>query len=253
MHRKNAVPAYFFTLAVAFVVFFSSCTDTRQAIYFNNLNEGALRTNTVVPESVIQKNDLLSLSISSPNLEASALFNPTSGAASGILVDNDGNIQVPLLGYVKAAGFTKDQLKANIIKQLLDKKLLVDPVVAIRFLNFRITVLGEVGNPQVVQVPSEKITLLEAIGTAGDMTLDARRDNVLVIREENGANVAKRINLNSTEIFNSPYYYLRTNDIVYVEPRKARITRANGNQVIPLITGILGIAIGIVSVIVNAN
>lgn len=106
----------------------------------------------------------------------------------------------------------------------------------IRFLNFKVTVLGEVGRPTVISVANEKISILEAIGIAGDLTIYAKRDNVLLIREENGNKVVKRLNLNQTDIFTSPYYYLQTNDIVYAEPNNARLTASsNVRQILPLI------------------
>jgi polysaccharide export outer membrane protein len=114
----------------------------------------------------------------------------------------------------------------------VDQKLLTDPIVSVRFLNFRVTVLGEVNDPAVIPVPNEKISLLEAIGLAGDLTIYARRDNVMVIREdENGNKEIKRIDLNSTELLSSPYYYLRSNDIVYVEPNKARVASSGRGQI----------------------
>ena len=154
-------------------LFTTSCVNTRTATYFNDVNDATLTANTPIPESVIQKNDLLSISVSSLSSEASAIFNTpnTSGVmtagvnptmASGYLVSADGTVQFPILGNVKAAGLTKEQLKESLVKSILDKKLLKDPIVSIRFLNFRVTVLGEVKNPQVVTVPNEKISLLEA-------------------------------------------------------------------------------------------
>ncbi len=123
---------------------------------------------------------------------------------------------------------------------LEDKKLLIDPIVVINFLNFRVTVLGEVGHPMVVSVPNEKISLLEAIGMSGDLTPFARRDNVLLIREEKGKRLLKRINLNSGDIFNSPYYYLKSNDIVYAEPNKARVFNTSGfRETLPLVFSFL--------------
>lgn len=212
----------FFCIAVALPVVLFSCTTQKKVIYFDSLSEGAIQASSNIPENYIQKNDLLSISITSPNPDATVVFNSPS-LQSGILVDPDGNIQIPLMGSIKAAGITKNQLKESIAKTLKDRKLLVDPIVVVRFLNFRVTVLGEVKSPQVVQVPTEKISLLEAIGAAGDLTFDANRENVLVIRDEGGQRMANRINLTTNEIFNSPYYYLKANDIVYVEPDKTKV------------------------------
>jgi polysaccharide export outer membrane protein len=211
-------------------------------------------------EPLIQKNDILSISVSSLNPEASKIFNAPNiteaegvdltGRAmniSGYLVNQDGYIQFPFLGNIKAAGLTKKALKENIAQSLVTKKLLLDPIINIRFLNFRVTVLGEVAHPTVVNVPSEKITLLEALGLAGDLTIYAKRHNLLIIREEEGKKTIKRIDLNSTALFSSPYYYLRPNDIVYVEPDKAKVASANPvRQWLPLVfSGLTIVVIGL--------
>jgi polysaccharide export outer membrane protein len=229
----------------------TSCS-TSKAIYFNDLDDSTLPSNTQVPESVIQNNDLLSIAVGSLNAEASAIFNPPSNAGSaagsGYLVGSDGNIQFPVLGNIKATGLTKEQLKANITRLLVDKKLLVDPLVNIRFLNFRVTVLGEVKNPGVLQIPTEKVSLLEAIGLSGDLTLYARRDNVLVIRDDNGVKKAKRLNLNSKdELFTSPYYYLKSGDVVYAEPSRSHVASSGNAQMwIPIAFSALSLGIIII-------
>lgn len=254
MKPINFSRIFVFLLLLA-LLFSTACVNTRSATYFNDVNDATLSANTPIPESVIQKNDLLSISVSSLNAEASAIFNTpnnsgvmTAGTnptmASGYLVSADGNIQFPILGSVKAAGLTKEQLKESFIKTLLEKQLLKDPIVSIRFLNFRVTVLGEVRNPTVVSVPNEKISLLEAIGLAGDLTIYARRDNILVIREEDGNKVIKRLNLNSNELLSSPYYYLKSNDVVYVEPNKARVaTSGRSQQWIPMVVSGLSLVV----------
>ena len=208
-------------------------------------------------EPVIQKNDLLSISITSPNPEATQVFNTpnilatqTSNVgggqtqASGYLVNQEGFIEMPFLGTIKAAGLTKKALKEQIGQQLVHKELLLDPIVNIRYLNYKVTVLGEVANPSVISVPSEKITLLEALGLAGDLTVYAKRDNIMVIREVEGDKLVKRLNLNSSEIFTSPYYYLKSNDIVYVEPNKAKVASAsNSRQWLPVVMSGLSLVI----------
>lgn len=236
----------------------TSCVSTKEATYFNNLKDTSLLSSTAISESIIQVNDILDISVSSMNPEASAIFNVSNQAngstnqLSGYLVDQDGNIQFPVLKAVKAAGLTKEQLRTNIIKSILDKKLLVDPIVSIRFQNFRVTVLGEVSRPTVVSVPSEKISLLEALGFAGDLTIYAKRDNVLVIREENGQKIIKRINLNSNELFNSQYYYLKSNDIVYVEPNKTKIASVSRSQQwVPVLISALTLGIFVVDRLVK--
>lgn len=220
----------------------SSCGNTKNVSYFPEIKDGSIQSNTPFPESVIQKSDILSITVSSLSPEASAIFNSpnsstsTAGTAVGFLVNTEGDIQFPMIGNIKAEGLTKNQLKNNIAKSLVDNKLLIDPIVTIRFINFRVTVLGEVNRPTVVVVPNEKISLLEALGLAGDMTIYASRNNVLVIREEKDQKIIKRLDLNSDEIFTSPYYYLQSNDIVYVEPNKTKVNSASaGMQWAPIV------------------
>jgi len=224
----------------------TGCVNTKKTTYFNGLTTTTITSNTPVPESIIQKNDLLNITVSSLDAQASAMFNaPNVINASGngynneilgYLVGSDGTIQFPILGSVKAEGLTKDQLGATIQKRLTDQDLLKGPIVSVRFLNFHVTVLGEVKNPTDINVPSEKISLLQAIGLAGDLTLYAKRDNVLVIREENGNKVIKRIDLTSIELLSSPYYYLKSNDVVYVEPNRSKVaSTGRGQQWVPAV------------------
>jgi polysaccharide export outer membrane protein len=214
---------------------FTSCKSTKELVYFGNIQDTLIRKDSIDLEPVIQRGDLLSITVSSLNPEASQIFNTPNFASitsysatgngsqsSGYLVNQDGFIQFPVMGNIKAAGLTKKQLKDNILKNLTDNKLLVDPIVNVRFINFRVTVLGEVAHPTVVSVPGEQITIMEALGLAGDLTLYARRDNILLIREESGQRIVKRLNLNSSDILKSPYYYLKSNDIVYAEPNKVK-------------------------------
>lgn len=229
-------------LALLFISVLSSlsCTSTRKATYFNNLGDTTLTSRYPVPQPVIQPNDILSISVSSLNAEASAMFNSpntssseTDNDASGYLVNREGYIQFPVLGNVKAAGLTEEELRQTITKELTDRKLLVDPIVSIRQLNFKVTVLGEVGNPGVIPVKNEKISLLEAIGRAGDLTIYAQRNNVLLVRTKpNGDKLIRRLNLNSNELFHSPYFYLKNNDVVYVEPNKTKVASTGRSQII---------------------
>lgn len=251
-HKLN----YILVLALL-ILSATGCINTKKAVYFNDLNTTIIASNTPVPETIIRKNDLLNITVSSLDAASSAIFNApnmlpqtnTGGGSNeilGYLVGTDGMIQFPILGNIKADGLTKDQLKTTIQKKLIEQDLLKGPIVSVRFLNFRVTVLGEVKNPTAIPVPSEKISLLEAIGLAGDLTIYAKRDNVLVIREkENGDKEIKRINLNSVELLSSPYYYLKSNDIVYVEPNKSKVASAGrGQQWVPaVLSGLSLIAI----------
>lgn len=253
MNKYNRLVVLF-----SFLPFLFSCMNAKKAVLFNDLNTNSIQSKIDDLEPVIQKADLLSISVNSLNPEATQIFNNPNQAttqattttgftnyAAGYLVNQDGYIQFPVLGNIKAVGLTKKQLKENITKGLVDGKLLLDPIVNIRYLNFKVTVLGEVQHPSVLSVPNEKITLLEAIGLAGDLTLYAKRDNILIIRETDGAKTFTRLNLNTSEIFTSPYYYLKSNDIVYVEPNKIRVSEARGQwkQWVPIAVSALTAAV----------
>lgn len=234
-----------------------SCTSTKNVVYFNNVQDTTFIQRGAEIQTPIQENDILGISISSLNAEATAIFNPpnnnnsrsttvtgSSTEPGGYLVNSDGNIQLPVLGTIKAAGLTKKELRDNITNMILAKKLLIDPLVEIRFLNFEVTVIGEVAHPTVITVPSEKISLLKAIGLAGDLTIYGKRKNVLLIREENGKKKTRHIDLNSSNFFNSPYYYLQPNDVVYVEPNKAKIASGGrSQQLLPVILSALSVIV----------
>jgi polysaccharide export outer membrane protein len=234
-----------------------SCTNTRKAVYFYNVPDTTFLQRGPDIQTPIQENDILGITISSLNAEASSIFNPPSSnnlrattvtgsntESGGYLVGADGTIQLPVLGNIKAEGLTKKELKDHITNMILAKKLLIDPLVEIRFLNYEVTVLGEVAKPTVITVPSEKISLLKALGLAGDLTIYGKRDNVLLIREENGQKRTRHINLNSSDFFNSPYYYLQPNDVIYVQPNKAKVASAGKTQqLLPLLLTGLSIVV----------
>lgn len=216
-----------------------SCVNTKKATYFNDIKNADFKDQSIEPQ--IQKNDQLSIIVTSLNPEATEVFNKpnqsvissssgngVSSITTGYLVDDNGNIQFPILGSIKASGLTLKQLGDTIAATLTAKKLLTEPIVNVRIMNFRVTVLGEVNRPGVVPVANGKISLLEAIGMAGDMTVYAKRDNVLLIRVEDGNKIVRRLDLNDPAFVSaSPYYYLKTNDVVYVETGKAKIANAS--------------------------
>lgn len=251
---RNVIINFIITLVMFFGV---ACTSTKQAVYFYNVQDTTYMQRGREAQTLISENDILGIVISSLNPEASAIFNPininniksttvtgNNTEPGGYLVNIDGTIQLPVLGTMKAAGLTKKQLKDNITSMILSKKLLIDPLVEIRFLNYEVTVLGEVGHPTVITVPSERISLLKAIGLAGDLTIYGKRENVLLIREENGEKKTRHIDLNSSNFFNSPYYYLQPNDVIYVQPNKAKVASAGRTQqLLPIILSSLSIVV----------
>lgn len=248
----------FYRIFLPLMLFFlSSCYNTSKLVYFNDAVKDNYQAATSA-ETTIQKDDLLSINVNSLNPEASVVFNAPNLSASGIhtttaignvtpagyLVDQQGMIIFPMLGKIKAAGMTKSQLAASLTKELNEKKLLVDPIVNIRFLNFRVSVLGEVNRPGVYAVPNEKLSVLEALGLAGDITIYGKKENVLVVRdEENGQKRLVRLNLNSKNILGSPYYYLRSNDVVYVEPSQNRVQRERNQFLFPILISLISLGI----------
>ena len=213
----------------------------------------------IFSETVIQVDDILSIIVSSANQLENERFNApnestqgtNSGAASagntvtiGYLVNQNGDIQFPVFGTLHVEGMTKRQLTEKITKSLLDGKHLVDPIVTIRFLNFRVSVIGEVSRPGVYTVPNEKLSLLEAIALAGDLTIYGRRDNITLVRENGrGEKVTEKLNLKSIDVLSSPYYYLKSNDIIYVEPIKDRIAMEKSQQYLPIIFSVTSLLI----------
>lgn len=239
-----------------------SCVSSKATTYFNNATDTLIAYNTLknfrsqqLPK--IQKNDILNISITSLNQDASAIFNTTNNyvftsatsaglntQSSGYLVNEDGMINLPLLGNIKAGGLTKSQLIDTITHIILKKHLLMDPIVNIRHVNYEVTVIGEVGKPSVISVPNEHISLLKAIGLAGDITIYGRKDNVLLIRETEGVKQVKYIDLNAKEFLQSPYYYLQPNDVIYVEANKNKVASVGrGARLMPVFLSGLSVVI----------
>lgn len=200
-----------------------------------NLNylQGQLDTNGlnkfVLPEAVFQKGDLIRISVYSDNPEASQLYNQpvasnagsSIGNAPGYLVDNKGNIQFQGIGTIPVEGLTKDQL-TGLLNSHLEDKLLKNPYYDIRLVNYKVTLIGDVNSPGVYSIPNERVSILEAIALAGDMTIYARRENVLIIRENAGSREFGYIDLTKPDIFSSPYFYLKQNDVIVVEASKRK-------------------------------
>lgn len=247
----------FSRLSVLIWLMFCSCSNTSKLIYLNDAQTSSYSTQRV-SEPLIQKDDLLSIHVNSLNPDASTIFNAPNFSASGIhattaignvtpagyLVDQSGMIYFPMLGQIKAAGITKSQLGTTITSALIQKKLLIDPIVHIRFMNFRVSVLGEVNKPGVYVVPNEKLSIMEALGLAGDITIYGRKENILIIREiEDGQKKLQRLNLHSKDVLNSPYYYLRSNDIVYVEPSQNKVQRERNQFLFPILISMISLGI----------
>ncbi|WP_299519402.1 polysaccharide biosynthesis/export family protein, partial [uncultured Flavobacterium sp.] len=203
-----------------------SCASKKKMIYLQGIEESST-TEIVRYEPKIQLDDLIYINVSSESIEAAAPFNLRGNAEqvvggnavqfSSYLVDNQGEINLPIIGIIKAAGLTKTELH-DLLKIKLEEYL-KDPILVVRVINFKVTVMGEVKNPGNFPINSDRLTIMEALAQAGDLTPVANRENVLVVREESGIKSYYRVNLTDSELLKSPIYYLKQNDLIIVEPR----------------------------------
>lgn len=236
--------AKIWSLVVMTVVLFStSCTSYKQVPYLQNSNElSQIAQADTVFENKIQPRDLLNIIVVSPNdVSASAPYNllvsqpydlrqtvTSQPTYQSYLVDNEGNIEFPVLGTLHVAGLTKKELEVIILNKIKNA-FTIPPIVTVRFADFKISVLGEVANPGTFTITNEKVNIFQALAFARDMTIYGMRENVKVIREDvNGKTSVHELDLTDASVVTSPYYHLQQNDVVYVTPNKAK---AKGSDV----------------------
>ncbi|WP_269686380.1 polysaccharide biosynthesis/export family protein [Flavobacterium lacustre] len=215
----------FFLLIIGVLIFLSSCSTKKDLIYFNDINIKE-QDNTVFSEGKIQRNDILSIVISSSSPDLASMYNTNQADSSltGYLVTIDGTITLPILGKIKVQELTIQELENLLIKKLIDGNHLSNPTVTVRLRNAKFTVLGEVKMPGTYTFNEQNISILQALGYAGDLTIHGKRQNVLIIREENNKKTYMTIDLTSKKWFDSPYYYIKPNDVIYVNPNGAKVT-----------------------------
>lgn len=244
-----------FTGICLLFVLFVSCGTPKRSIYFRTdapLDTTAKRlTQLPTSETIVKADDILAINVTSSSsitegvdpviiyneggtfIPSSAISGSTTrstSTAKGYLVDQDGFIDFPVVGKLAVGGMTIRQVK-EILQQKLSN-MINNPVVEVRIMNYKVIMLGEVNAPGVVIAPGHGLNILEAIAAAGDVRFTGRKDNVMVIRQENGAKKMVRLNLNSSEVFHSPYFELKQNDIVYVEPN--RLQRSQNSEFLKL-------------------
>jgi polysaccharide export outer membrane protein len=218
----------FFTF---FLIFLSSCSTKKQVIYFNDINFENQDKN-IISVGKIQPNDILSIIISSSSTELSAMYNlnqdqnQNSSFFPGYLVNLEGKITLPILGKITVKDLTMAQLEELLVKILIEGKHLSEPIVTARLMNAKFTVLGEVSKPGTYTYSEQNISVLQALGYAGDLTINGKRENVLLIREENNAKTYITIDMTSKQWFGSPYYYIKPNDVIYVNPNGPKVKTA---------------------------
>ncbi len=266
--------AYFLALLLV-ITNLTSCKVQRTA-YFQDVPDSVTTKKilqTIPPEqsAVVRSDDVLNITIQTLDPNANSILNQgnlpvnsgavtnsnntntsTQAVISGYLVNKDGYVHLPYVGDVLVKGLTTDQ-----VKDLVAQKVSVyfkDPVVNVRFTNFKITVIGEVRNPSTFLFPNENPTIFDALGLAGDITISGRRDNVMLIRsDDNGKRDIVRLNLDSTSAISSPYFYLKPNDVLYVEPTEDRVASESAYRTkdIAIIASALSLMIVIVARIIQ--
>jgi polysaccharide export outer membrane protein len=255
--KYNKMKKIFF-LAFIVYLFFASCASRKDFIYLQP--EDSLRISQSIANNtiVLQTGDILTISVGADDIRATQPFNPISSYAAGSLqntnpfiptytIDDKGFVDFPKIGKIQLAGKTRLEAIRYIRQEV--SRFIVNPTVNIEVRNFRITVLGEVKNPGTYPISNDRITLLEALGLAGDLTINGVRKNVLVIREQDGKKQEFRVDLTSKETLTSPVYYLTQNDVIYVEPNKAKVQSSRYTQNTSVWLSIVSLIITTVSII----
>ncbi len=235
----------------------ASCSTKKEIVYFQGAEKLGNMKDVMEFEPVFEVNDILHIKVSSLNEQVVAPFQMNSGGQSqggggqqspslmGYMVDVDGNIQFPVLGKVSTAGKSRSELETFLTEKL--KAYVTDAVVAVRLLNFRVIVLGEAGSQTVVQVENERMSIPELIASVGGVNYGGKRQNIMIIREVNGVKSVGYVDITSADVFNNPFYYLKQNDIVYVEPNYKTVKQAG---FITSYTGLISIATTIFGLII---
>lgn len=230
----KALRLIFLSSAVALL---ASCATSKEILYFQDIDNVELKPLTTEYQAVIKKDDRLSIVVSGPDKLVTAPYNLTLGelGATGYstdpdrstlsyLVDPEGNIDFPILGTIHVEGMTRNELVDFLTREI--GKDVKDPIVYVSFRNYKFTVLGEVRNPGTFEVESEKINVLQALGRAGDLQLTAKRDGIILLREEDGVQKHYTIDLRDSHLLESPYFYLQQNDVLYIPPSATRVATA---------------------------
>lgn len=247
------------SLLILAVLFCTSCASKKSLVYFQP-DSVELKTLYELNAPKLQPGDILAISVTADDVRATLSFNqvsPYQGGAGTLqatnpfiptyAVDANGDIDFPKIGKIRLAGKTRTQAMDVLRKEVA--KYIVDPGISMVIRNFRVTVLGEVLRPGTFTIENDRLTILEALGLAGDMTIYGERGNVLVIREQDGKKEEFRLDLTKRETLNSPAYYLTQNDVVYVEPNGARIQNSKYTATTSIFVSVIGLIITVVSVI----
>ncbi len=252
------------------VLILTGCNSSKEVQYFQDSIENQAEYAAPNTGITIEPNDLLSIIVTTKDPELSAIFNMQPGSTGnntsnnneiarkvdyGYRVDNQGDITFPTLGLLHVAGMTRTELETMIRQRILKEGLLKEFSVSVSFLNFKISVIGDVKSPGIINIKDDKFTILQALAEAGDLNITGDRSNVTVIREKNGKRTFYKLDLRSKSMFDSPAYYMQQNDVVYVVPneKKAgeRDINTNAWKQISTWTGLISIAISVTTLIVT--
>lgn len=249
-----------FLICFVLVLLTVSCASRKDIVYFQDIEDIDKLASRVIYDPVLQPDDLLTITVSALNMETVMPFNlpvvaymDTGQRASGTpqlqtyLLDSHGNVEFPVIGTIQLGGLTRSEAVSLLRKEI--SQYVKNPVVNIRIMNYRVTVLGEVVRPGAYTIPNERITIMEALGLAGDLTVYGKRDNILIIRDKNGEKTYTRVDITKKDILESPYYYLQQNDVIYVEPNKAQVQASTYNRNATVVISIASVIIALISVL----
>ncbi|PIK21421.1 polysaccharide biosynthesis/export family protein [Prevotella intermedia] len=247
-------------MVVTVILMMVGCGSSKEVAYWQNIDSISLAASKGLFDAKIMPKDELTILVQTTDPLTSEPFNLRStgqtsskNQITGYLVDNDGMINFPIVGKIHVAGLTKTECE-DLIKSKIQPYLArtENPLVSVRTSSYRITVIGEVNRPGVIPVATEKISLIEALAEAGDMTIYGKRDNVLLVREDKSGEKHKvRLNMNDANIINSPYYYLQQNDIVYVEPHKVKARNTFFGSNTSIFYSVIGITTSLASLLIT--
>ena len=245
--------------SVILISLLTSCASKKDVLYLQDIQNLAEQSEAMFSEPVLQPNDLLYIQVSAIDMETVAPFNLISSARGlldsntfnrdmiGYLITTEGTIDFPELGTLQVAGLTRHELTLKLKEDL--STYVKNPIVNITLANFKVTVLGEVLRPGFYEIKDERITLLEALGKAGDLTIFGRRDNIIILREQNGIKTHRIIDITKSDFLQSPYYFLQQNDVIYVQPNGPQINSSAYNRNAGVYISIASVLISIIVLI----
>lgn len=257
------------------IALLTGCNAYQKVAYLQQAGTRAVMSDSVyipVPEPVIKVGDVLMITVNTNTPEAAIPFNlplipagESSRSYSGgngsyisyglsmqnFLVDMEGNLVFPVIGKIQVAGMTKSALAKQIKESIFPRYITEEPIIMVRYVNFKVSVLGEVVRPGSFVIDNEKISILEVLAMAGDMTIYGRRESVLLVRENNGSRETVRIDIRDKNLVSSPYFYLQQNDVLYVEPNDSRARASAISSAESLSISIVGTLISLTSLIIN--